>query len=78
MLNAQRVNVTIYADTACALYNSCKRIAFVTAVSAMGSPAGFLSFQGHNAINIAFQYIDVNFSYSKKNSLYMSDDNKDI
>jgi hypothetical protein len=38
----QMVNLTVHADTACDLYGSCKRIGFVTSVSAMGSPAGFL------------------------------------
>jgi hypothetical protein len=49
--------VTIEAQTACDLYNSCKRVSFVSAVSAMGSPAGFLTFQGHNAVDNALQYI---------------------
>ena len=55
------------------MYNSCKRVSFVSAVSAMGSPAGFISFQGHNAVDDALQYIDVDFSYSKNNSLWFSD-----
>jgi len=63
MVMVQVVNLTVHADTACALYNSCKRIGFVTSVSAMSSPAGFLNFQGHNALDDAFQYINVKFSY---------------
>ena len=51
------IKLTVEAQTACDLFNSCKRIGFVTSVSAMGSPAGFLNFQGHNAVNEAFQYI---------------------
>lgn len=47
----QKVKLRIHADTACALFNSCKRIGFVTSVSALNSPAGFMNFQGHNAIN---------------------------
>lgn len=73
----QMINLTVHADSACTLYNSCKRIGFVTSVSAMGSPAGFLKFQGHNAVDDAFQYIDVMFSYSTNNSLYFNDDNKE-
>jgi len=72
----QVINLTVNADTACDLYNSCKRIGFVTSVSAMGSPAGFLTFQGHNAVDDAFQYINVKFSYSTNNSLYLNDDKK--
>ncbi len=69
----QKVNLTVHADAACSLYNSCKRIGFVSSVSAMSTPAGFLNFQGHNAIDDAYQYINVNFSYSSKNSLYFND-----
>jgi hypothetical protein len=72
----QVINLTVNADTACDLYNSCKRIGFVTSVSAMGSPAGFLTFQGHNAVDDAYQYINVKFSYSTNNSLYFNDDKK--
>lgn len=72
----QVINLTVHADTACDLYNSCKRIGFVTSVSAMGSPAGFLTFQGHNAVDDAIQYINVKFSYSTNNSLYFNDDKK--
>lgn len=73
----QKVTLTVHADTACDLYNSCKRIGFVTSVSAMSSPAGFLNFQGHNAVDDAYQYIDVKFSYDTKDSLYFNDVKKD-
>ena len=73
----QKVKLTVHADAACSLYNSCKRVGFVSSVSAMSSPAGFLSFQGHNAVDQAFQYIDVEFSYDKNNSLYFTDETKD-
>lgn len=53
----QKVKLRMHADTACDLFNSCKRIGFVTSVSALGSPAGFMNFQGHNAIGQAFQDI---------------------
>lgn len=64
-----RVMVRVHTDTACAIYNSCKRNAFVASVSAMGSPAGFLNFQGHNAINDGHQYVSFNFSYNLNDSL---------
>lgn len=43
----------------------------------MSSPAGFLTFQGHNALDAAFQWIDVDFSYDKTKSMTFSDDKKD-
>lgn len=46
----------------------------MTSVSAMGSPAGFLNFQGHNAVDDAFQYIEVKFSDDKEKSLAFSDE----
>ena len=50
-ISVQMINITVEAQSACDLYNSCKRNSFVSSVSAMGSPAGFLTFQGHNAVN---------------------------
>ena len=71
---AQQANLTIEASTACAIYASCKRVPFVTSVSAMSSPAGFLNFQGHNAIDNARQYINVFFTYNKSEGLYFGKD----
>lgn len=45
----------------------------MTSVSAMGSPAGFLNFQGHNALDNARQYINIVFTYDKK-GLYFGND----
>ena len=73
----QKVTITVEAQTACDLFNSCNRIGFVSSVSAMSTPAGFLTFQGHNAVDDAFQYIDVNFSYKTNDSLYFNDVHKD-
>ena len=73
----QKVKLTVEAQTACDLYNSCNRIGFVSSVSAMSTPAGFLTFQGHNAVDDAFQFIDVDFSYKTNDSLYFNDDHKD-
>jgi hypothetical protein len=39
----------------------------------MQSPAGFLNFQGHNAVDDAQQYIDVVFSYDETKALTFSD-----
>ncbi len=43
----------------------------------MQSPAGFLSFQGHNAMDDSFQYMDVDFSYDKDKSITLSNTNED-
>jgi hypothetical protein len=50
----------------------------VASVSAMGSPAGFLNFQGHNAINDGHQYISMDFSYNLNDSLSFSNKLKDF
>lgn len=73
----QKVVLTVHADTACSLFGSCKRVPFVSSVSAMSTPAGFLNFLGHNAVDDAFQYIDVKFSYDKNDSMYFTDEHKD-
>ncbi|MCB0369791.1 MAG: hypothetical protein KDD45_10225 [Bdellovibrionales bacterium] len=46
----------------------------MTSVSALSSPAGFLNFQGHNAIDNARQYINVYFTYNKSEGLYFAND----
>ncbi len=38
----------------------------------MGSPAGFLNFQGHNALNDGHQYTSMNFSLNLNDSLGFS------
>lgn len=78
IIMGQEVWVRVHTDTACAIYNSCKRNSFVSSVSAMGSPAGFLNFQGHNALNAAHQYISMNFSNNMNDSLAFSDSLKDF
>lgn len=50
----------------------------MASVSAMGSPAGFLNFQGHNALNNAHQYISMNFSNNINDSLAFSDSLNDF
>jgi hypothetical protein len=72
-ITAQEANLTVEASTACALYNACQRVPFVSSVSAMSSPAGFLNFQGHNAIDNARQYISVYFTFDPKKGLYFND-----
>jgi len=39
----------------------------------MGSPAGFLNFQGHNAITDGHLYVSMNFSYNLNDSLAFDD-----
>ena len=78
IIMGQEVNVRVHSDTACAIFESCKRVPFVAAVSAMSSPAGFLNFQGHNALNSANQYISMNFSDSLNDSLAFSDELDDF
>lgn len=74
----QEVLVRVHTNTACALYNSCKRNPFVASVSAMSSPAGFLNFQGHNALNGGHQYITMNFSNNVNDSLAFEDSLNDF
>jgi hypothetical protein len=78
IIMGQEVWATVHTDTACAIYESCKRIPFVSSVSALGSPAGFLNFQGHNALNDAHQYISFNFSNDITKSLAFSDSLNDF
>eukprot|EP00919_Chromeraceae_sp_WS-2016_P031300 GHVR01074055.1.p1 GENE.GHVR01074055.1~~GHVR01074055.1.p1 ORF type:complete len:148 (+),score=10.25 GHVR01074055.1:588-1031(+) len=73
LIMVQKVKLTVEAQTACDMYDSCKRVPFVSSVSAMSSPASFLNFQGHNAVDDAFQYIDVIFSYKASESLIFND-----
>lgn len=74
MIQAQVVTLTIEAQTACDLYSSCSRNGFVASVSAMSTPAGFMAFQGRNALDEAAQYIKVDFSYDKTKALTFSAD----
>jgi hypothetical protein len=74
----QRVTVRVHSESACAIYNSCKRNSFVASVSAMGSTAGFFNFQGHNAINDGHQYVSFNFSYNINDSLAFADELNDF
>jgi hypothetical protein len=50
----------------------------VASVSAMGSTAGFLNFQGHNAIDDGHQYVTFNFSYNRNDSLFFTDELDDF
>lgn len=76
-ITAQKITIRVQAQTACDLFNACNRNEFVSAVSAMSTPAGFLTFQGHNAVNDALQYMEIKFSYNKSNSIYFGNDNPD-
>jgi hypothetical protein len=74
----QKLNLTVNADTACVLFNSCSRNAFVSSVSAMGTPAGFLQFLGGNSVDEARQYMNIKFSYNKSGALYFGKDHPDV
>lgn len=73
----QKLAIMINAKTACDLYSSCSRNAFVSSVSAMNSPAGFLSFLGANSINDASQMMTMKFTYSTNNSIYFGPNHPD-
>lgn len=73
----QKLTLRVSAQSACDIFNSCSRNEFVSSVSAMSTPAGFLTFQGHNAVNDALQYMEVKFSYNKSNSIYFGDDREE-
>lgn len=45
-------NFTVTNSLSCELYNSCQKCPYVTEVSAMQSPQGFLQFQGYEGIPI--------------------------
>jgi cbb3-type cytochrome oxidase subunit 3 len=45
-------NFTVTNNLACQIYQSCKKCPYVTEVSAMQSPDGFLEFQGYEGIPI--------------------------
>jgi hypothetical protein len=77
MLMVQKITLRVHVKVACDLFNSCARIAFVNSVSAMNTPAGFLNFQGNNAVNDAYQLIDVIFSYNDSNSLWFDSSSND-
>ena len=46
------VNFTVTNSLSCELYESCQKCPYVTEVSAMQSPEGFLQFQGYEGIPI--------------------------
>ena len=73
-VTAQEANLTIEANTACELFEACKRVPLVTSVSAMSNPAGFLNFQGMNALNNAKQHITVFITYNKSEGIYFNND----
>lgn len=77
IIMVQKLNLTVNADTACSLFNSCSRNSFVSAVSAMGTPAGFLSFLGGNSVHEAKQYMTIQFTYNKSGSIYFGKDHPD-
>lgn len=65
--------LTVESSTACTLFQSCQRTSFASQLSAMQNPAGFLNFQGTNAIEDAAQIIYIDFTDDPKKGLYISD-----
>ncbi len=65
--------LTVESSTACALYESCKGTAYVGQVSAMQSPAGFLNFQGENAVDQGNQVIHLAFTNDPSKGLFIPD-----
>ena len=60
------------SETACQVFESCKQTSYASQLSALQSPAGFLNFQGTNAID-AHQIIYVDFTLDKSKGLYLDD-----
>ncbi|CAG9322014.1 unnamed protein product [Blepharisma stoltei] len=55
-------NFTVTNSLSCELYQSCQKCPYVTQVSAMQSPEGFLQFQGYEGISIEFIWTTFLFS----------------
>ncbi|CAG9321066.1 unnamed protein product [Blepharisma stoltei] len=51
------VNFTVTNSLACEIYQSCQKCPYVTQVSAMQSPQGFLEFQGYEGIPIGLAWV---------------------
>jgi hypothetical protein len=71
-VTVEEVVMWVESETACALFGSCNRTAYAAQVSAMQTPAGFLSFQGANAIDDGAQVITIKFTDDKTKGLYMN------
>ena len=63
--------LTVESSTACNLFKSCQRTPYVSQVSAMHTPAGFLSFLGANSVEDATQLIVMRFTDDKTKGLYL-------
>ncbi|CAG9321140.1 unnamed protein product [Blepharisma stoltei] len=55
-------NFTVTNSLACEIYQSCQKCPYVTQVSAMQSPEGFLQFQGYEGISIGLVWTTFQFS----------------
>mmetsp|Transcript_5481 Transcript_5481/g.5436 ORF Transcript_5481/g.5436 Transcript_5481/m.5436 type:complete len:167 (+) Transcript_5481:380-880(+) len=55
-------NFTVTNSLSCEIYQSCQKCPYVTEVSAMQSPEGFLQFQGYEGISIEFIWTTFIFS----------------
>lgn len=73
MVTVEEVTLWVESTTACSLFGSCARTAYAAQVSAMQTPAGFLNFQGANAIDDGSQVITIKFTDEKEKGLYIPD-----
>lgn len=69
----QKVVLYVESSTACKLFKSCERTSYAAQVSAMQTTAGFLNFQGTNAIEDGTQSIEIRFTDDKDKGLFIPD-----
>lgn len=71
MVTVEEIDLWIESDTACKLFGSCSRTAYASQVSAMQTPAGFLSFQGSNAVDDGVQTINIKFTNDPAKGIFI-------
>ena len=80
------LNLTINTEANCDLFNSCKKVKYVTQVSAMGNAIGFTTFQVFKIFIIANKgteayrksQIIMFTKYSQKNGMIFKNDQCDL
>lgn len=68
-VTVENITLWVHSDSACQLFSSCNRTSYASQVSAMQTPAGFLTFQGSNAIDDGFQTITIKFTEDRSKGL---------
>ena len=58
-LNVSSVNLTLNADHACGIYQSCSKITFLTEISAGSSALGLISFLFDRGVDTSFEEVKV-------------------